>query len=181
MSFSIRQAKLTDVAEITELIGRSMHALGADDYTRAQIDGALQGAFGVDTRIIIDGTYYVIEVDAALVACGGWSRRKTLFGADTRTERDDVCLDPQKDAARIRAFFVDPSYARRGIGRQLLLHCEAAARGAGFSRFALMATLPGVRLYAACGYLPAERIDYDLPNGETILFVPMHKSVWAAT
>ena len=112
-----------------------------------------------------------------LIACGGWSRRSTLFGSDTRVERDDALLDPQLDAARIRAFFVDPAHARRGLGRLMLEHCEAEAVRSGFSRFELMATLPGKRLYERCGYTAREPLTYPLPGGERITFVPMWKAL----
>jgi GNAT superfamily N-acetyltransferase len=146
------------------------------DYTPDQIDAALRGAFGLDTALIRDGTYFVAVDDAgAIVACGGWSRRRTLFGSDARGERDDTWLDPATDPARIRAFFVDPDPARRGLGRALLVRSEAEATYAGFAAFALMATLPGVRLYERCGYRPGTPIRHALPGGLEIAFVPMTK------
>jgi GNAT superfamily N-acetyltransferase len=167
---------LEDVPVLRELIGRSIRTLGAPDYTGAQIEGALRGAFGVDTALIRDGTYFVIETEAGdAVACGGWSRRRTLFGSDDRAQRDESWLDPQREAARIRAFFVDPGHARRGLGRALLERCESAARAAGFTRLELMATLPGVRLYAECGYRAEAAIEHLLSDGLTIRFVPMNK------
>jgi GNAT superfamily N-acetyltransferase len=115
-----------------------------------------------------------------IVACGGWSRRRTLFGSDARAERDESPLDPRLDAARIRAFFVDPMHARRGLGRAILERSEADARALGFTRFELMATLPGVRLYEKCGYLPGEAVEHPLPDGATIRFVPMSKRAASA-
>jgi GNAT superfamily N-acetyltransferase len=176
MSYALRLATLDDVVVLHRLIARSIHGLGAPDYTRAQIDAALQGAFGVDTTLIRDGTYFVYEAgDGTLVACGGWSRRRTLFGGDARAERDESWLDPETDAAKIRAFFVDPAHARQGLGRAILDRSEADARRAGFTSFEMMATLPGQRLYERCGYRAEPAIDHPLPGGLTIRFVPMRK------
>ncbi len=178
MHYTLRPATLDDVPALQELIARSIHGLGTADYTREQIDAALQGAFGVDTALIRDGTYFVAESSAgAIVACGGWSRRRTLFGSDTRAERDESWLDPGTDAAKIRAFFVDPKHARHGLGRAMLERSEADARRAGFTAFEMMATLPGQRLYEHRGYLADPAIDYPLPGGLTIRFVPMRKTV----
>jgi len=176
MEYKLRLATLEDVPALRELIARSIHGLGAADYTPAQIEAALQGAFGVDTVLIRDGTYFVAETPTRdIVACGGWGRRRTLFGSDARAERDESWLDPKTDAAKIRAFFVDPAHARHGIGRAILARSEAEATRAGFSSFELMATLPGVRLYAKYGYVPGPAIDHPLPGGLTIRMVPMQK------
>ena len=181
LDYTLRLATLGDVPVLHELIARSIRGLGAADYDRGQIDAALIGAFGVDTNLIQDGTYFVAETPALkLVACGGWSRRRTLFGSDARAERDESWLDPKSDRAKIRAFFVDPPHARHGIGRAILARSEAEAIRAGFSSFEMMATLPGVRLYERCGYTPDAAIDYPLPGGLSIRFVPMHKAVLAA-
>jgi GNAT superfamily N-acetyltransferase len=174
--FTIRAATLADVPAIESLIAASAHGLGVGDYTREQMEGALQGAFGVDTQLLKDGSYFVAQAAAQLVGCGGWSFRRTLFGGDARADRDPQPLDPRTDAAKIRAFFVHPKWARRGIGAALLERCERAAAQAGFRRFELMATLPGVRLYGARGYVPGEQIRWPLPNGLSIEFVPMSKS-----
>jgi GNAT superfamily N-acetyltransferase len=181
-SFTLRAATLADVPAIRALIEISAHALSVGDYTREQIDGALQGAFGVDTQLLKDGSYFVAQSAARtgaplLAGCGGWSFRRTLFGGDARTDRDPQPLDPRVDAAKIRAFFVHPDWARRGIGAALLERCEQAAHAAGFRRFELMATLPGVRLYQARGYVPGEMIHWSLPNGLSIQFIPMTKQV----
>lgn len=175
MHTAIRTATMHDGGALRTLIERSARELCAPDYCEATIARALTGAFGVDSQLIRDRTYFVIEDPAGLVACGGWSARRTLFGGDARAERDETLLDPARDAARIRAFFVDPRAARRGLGRALLGHCEAAAAARGFTRFTLMATLPGVRLYSACGYVAGAPIDHALAPGITIRFVPMHK------
>jgi GNAT superfamily N-acetyltransferase len=179
--YQLRVATLADESALWALIGRSIRALGAADYSAAQIEAALRGAFGVDTALIRDGTYFAVDTaGGALVACGGWSRRRTLFGSDQRAERDESWLDPKSDAARIRAFFVDPEHARRGLGRAILERSEAEARRAGFGRAALMATLPGVRLYQECGYLAEAAIDHPLSGGLSIRFVPMSKLLTTA-
>jgi GNAT superfamily N-acetyltransferase len=178
MNYELRVATLADVPVLRELIARSIHGLGAADYTPAQIEAALQGAFGVDTTLIRDGTYFVAETPAGdIVACGGWGRRRTLFGSDTHAERDESWLDPQSEPAKIRAFFVNPAHARHGIGRAILTRCEADAIRTGFSSFELMATLPGTRFYEKCGYVADPAIDYPLPGGLTIRFVPMRKKL----
>jgi GNAT superfamily N-acetyltransferase len=171
----IRPATLADKPELESLIARSARELSRGDYTPEQVEGALRGAFGVDTQLIADGTYFVVVADERIVGCGGWSKRRTLFGSDARADRDAGELDPRVDAAKIRAFFVDPNYARRGIGRAILEHCEAAARAHGFRRFELMATLPGVRLYREHGYVGDRRVDYEVSPGLAIEFVPMTK------
>jgi N-acetylglutamate synthase-like GNAT family acetyltransferase len=177
MSWHLRQATAADAEEIRQLIARSIRALGAADYSAEQIEGALEGAFGLDSQLIADGTYFVVESAGRLIGCGGWSYRRTLFGGDTRSGRDAGTLDPNTDAAKIRAFFIDPTAARQGIGSALLERCEVEARRHGFQRAEMMATLPGVRLYAARGYVPAERVNYPLAAGISIEFVPMSKSL----
>ena len=159
------------------MIARSARALGARHYGPEQIEAALRGAFGVDTQLIDDGTYFVVEFERKIVGCGGWSRRHTLFGGDAHAQRDARELDPARDAAKIRAFFVDPDYARRGIGRALLERCEAEARAQGFTRFELMGTLSGVPLYQALGYKPGDRLSYPLAAQVTMEFVPMRKEI----
>ena len=176
MTYRLRKAIADDHPALDALIARSARELSAHDYTPQQIEGALRGAFGVDTQLIRDGTYFVVEAETEIVGCGGWSRRRTLFGGDANAQRDAAELNPRVDAARIRAFFVDPAHARKGIGKAILEHCEAEARACGFSRFELMATLPGVRLYQAYGYVPGEPFQHLLEAGLTIAFVPMSKS-----
>jgi GNAT superfamily N-acetyltransferase len=177
MRWHLRPATVADSTAIRELIARSIRALGAADYSSEQIEGALEGAFGLESQLIADGTYFVVESEGGLVGCGGWSYRRTLFGGDARAGRDAGTLDPSTDAAKIRAFFVDPSAARQGIGSALLEHCEAEARRHGFQRAEMMATLPGVRLYEARGYVPAARVHHPLAPGLTIEFVPMSKNL----
>jgi GNAT superfamily N-acetyltransferase len=177
MSIVLRYATRADIPALTELIARSARGLSRDDYLAAQIEGALRGAFGVDTQLIDDKTYFAVEDEGALAGCGGWSYRATLFGGDARGGRDASPLDPRTQAAKIRAFFVDPSKARRGIGTLLLERCEAEALARGFSRVELMATLPGLKLYAARGYTGSARVSYDLGGGESIELVPMSKPI----
>jgi GNAT superfamily N-acetyltransferase len=173
----IRHATLDDKAELTSLIARSARELSAADYTPEQVEGALRGAFGVDTQLILDRTYFVAEADGKLVACGGWSKRRTLFGGDARGGRDAAYLDPATDAAKIRAFFVDPAYARRGLGSAILERCEAEAKACGFRHFEMMATLPGARLYSRYGYSGTQRVNYEMQPGLTIEFIPMRKEL----
>jgi GNAT superfamily N-acetyltransferase len=179
MSASLRKATHADIPALNTLIGRSARELSAEDYRSEQIEGALRGAFGVDTQLLTDGTYFVVEDAGQIRACGGWSYRSTLFGGDARSGRDATTLDPNTQAAKIRAFFVDPSHARRGLGSLLLEHCEQQARAHGFTRVELMATLPGVKLYAHRGYVGLPMVRFDVGSGEVIEFIPMHKNLVA--
>jgi GNAT superfamily N-acetyltransferase len=177
----LRLATEADVAAIGKLIEHSVRVLQAGDYSPAQLEGALGTVFGVDTQIIADRTYFVIEdsrgqADQRIVACGGWSRRRTLFGSDRALDREDSFLDPSVEPAKIRAFFVHPSWVRKGLGTEILNACEEAASQAGFGRFELGATLTGERLYSARGYRATEQIDVPLPNGATLPIIRMTKS-----
>jgi GNAT superfamily N-acetyltransferase len=171
----LRRATFADLPALGPLIAASARELSRNDYAPAQVEGALRGAFGTDTQLIRDGSYFVIEAGGRLAGCGGWSRRRTLFGSDARNDRDSTELDPATDAAKIRAFFIHPDFARRGLGTLLLDRCEQAAVAHGFRRFELMATLPGVRLYAARGYHASTRIEWPVGEGIAIPFVPMSK------
>jgi GNAT superfamily N-acetyltransferase len=173
--YQIRAATRCDRSSLERLIARSARALGGGDYRAEQIDAALRGVFGVDSQLIDDGTYFVADFDGEILGCGGWSRRRTLFGGDNHAERDAGELDPKVDAARIRAFFVNPDFARRGIGRALLAHCEAEARAHGFRSFELMGTLTGIPLYQACGYELGETVRYPLAADLMIEFAAMRK------
>ncbi len=157
-----------------------MRVLQAGDYSPGQLEGALGTVFGVDTQLIADGTYFVIEdvsqPEKRIVACGGWSKRRTLFGSDHARERSDSLLDPVTEPARIRAFFIHPDRARMGLGTELLNACEEAARIAGFQQFELGATLTGERLFRARGYHAAEKLSVPLPNGATLPIIRMAKS-----
>ena len=162
---------------LQRLIEESARRLSVDYYSPAQIDAVVRYVFGVDSTLIDDGTYFVVRDGDEIVACGGWSRRRTLYGGDQRPVGPSDLLDPANDAARIRAFFVAPSHARRGIGRMLLGACTVAAETAGFRRLELMATLPGVPFYRACGFREADCITDILPDGTAIEFVRMERSI----
>jgi GNAT superfamily N-acetyltransferase len=175
MPFTIRPATDEDVPALNALIERSARKLSRGYYTPPQIDAAVRYVFGVDSRLVADGSYLVVQEGDEIVACGGWSRRRTLYGGDQRPVGPDALLDPAIDAARIRAFFVAPEHARRGIGRLLLETCASAAAAAGYRRLELMATLPGVPLYATCGFrATGPRIDI-LPDGTALDFVHMER------
>ena len=161
----MRLAQHADVAELRDLIARSGRALSVGYYSTAQADAINRYVFGVDTQLIDDQTYFVIEESSCIFACGGCSKRRTLFGGDQLKNGPDSLLDPGLEPARIRAFFVDPSVARRGFGRQLMLTCVAAAKHADFSSFELVSTLPGEPLYLASGFAVVERFELELPDG----------------
>jgi GNAT superfamily N-acetyltransferase len=171
----IRTAVLADVEAIEALIAASVHGLQAGDYSQEQREGALGTVFGADRQMIADGTYYAVEEEGRMVACGGWSRRRTPFGGDRSPRKDDRFLDPATDAARIRAFFVHPDFARRGLGTLLLNTCEDAARAAGFTRAELTSTLTGIPLYEVRGFVAKERLELPLGNGATLSVVRMEK------
>ena len=173
--FVIRRATAADSVVLGGVIAASARGLSVGHYEPEVVEAALRGAFGVDSQLVDDGTYFVATVDDAIVGCGGWSRRRTLFGGDAFTVRDATPLDPATEAARIRAFFVLPSHARRGIGKAILQRCESDAAAMGFTQFALMATLPGVKFYSTLGYVGDELLLYDLGQGRSIRFVPMRK------
>ena len=209
--FQIRQAVPVDVLVLRALIDVSVRRLQAQDYTAAQIESALSTVFGVDSQLI-DGTYLLAEtvpsfrldgdekpgvskstiVKSTIVACGGWSKRKTLYGGDRwkglqkkdlrekdlqEKDRQDDLLDPRTDAAKIRAFFVHPGWARRGIGTMVLDACEAAARAAGFVRFEMGATLTGAKLFQQRGYVAIERLEVPLEGSITLPVIHMTKTV----
>jgi GNAT superfamily N-acetyltransferase len=176
-STSVRLARDLDVAAIGALIPASARALQAATYTAAQIEAALGSVFAVDRQLIADGTYFVPERDGAIVGCGGWSRRRTLFGGDRGVPRDDSLLDPLREPARIRAFFVHPACARQGIGRLLMRACEEAAAAAGFRTLELVATLAGEPLYTAFAFRAVERYELALANGLPLPVVRMTKTL----
>ncbi len=160
---------------IKQLIDESARHLSRDHYDDAQIDAAIASVFGVDTDLIEDGTYFVAESDGTLVGCGGWSRRKTLFGGDQFSSRDAGYLDPATDFAKIRAFFIHPDHARKGIARAILERCESEAREHGFRGLELMATLPGIEFSRSCGFVEEGDFDLDL-KGVKLELVPMRKN-----
>jgi len=175
-----RLAAMDDIPLIESLIEASARGLSAQEYSPLQIEQALGTWLGLDTQLIADRTYFVVEPTGQLgllVACGGWSRRRTPYGSDHRPGRDDALLDPGKEAAKIRAFFVHPDWVRRGIGSRLLEMCEAAARAEGFTRCEMGATLPGVPLYRRHGYIEGERVELPLASGEILPIVKMEKGI----
>ena len=181
MTIQLRLATTEDIPALDQLMRRSVRALSAGYYTERQIEISLVHVFGIDTQLIADGTYLIAEAAAAsgserrIAGCGGWSKRRTLYGGDQTKHSEDNLLDPATEPARIRAFFVDPDFARQGIGRRLMEACEAAARAAGFTHVQLGATLPGVPLYAALGYQPIKEVEEPMPEGEVLPLVIMGK------
>jgi GNAT superfamily N-acetyltransferase len=177
MPLITRFAAIADIPELNQMIALSVRGLSTGYYTPNQIESALKYIFGVDTQLVIDSTYYIAEKDGEIVGCGGWSKRNTLYGGDQHKETEDPLLDPEHDAARIRAFFVHPDHARQGIGKLIINVCETAAIVNGFKSFELGATLPGVPLYTAMGYTAIERIDAPLPDGEVLGIIKMRKNL----
>lgn len=169
----LRTARHEDIPVLVSLIDASVRGLSRGFYSPAQVASGLRYVFGPDTQLIDDGTYFVVEEGAALVAAGGWSRRRTLYGGDQAKQGPDPLLDPSSEPARIRAFFVHPSHARRGLGRRIFERCAQDARAAGFTALELMATLPGEPLYRALGFAPLRHDSPRLPDGETLPMVYM--------
>jgi GNAT superfamily N-acetyltransferase len=183
MRISLRKAAVADVPRLREVIEASVRGLQAEDYSPSQIEAALKTVYGVDSQLIADGTYFVAEIadpevsNRIIVGCGGWSKRKTLYGGDQYSGREDSLLDPSSDAAKIRAFFIDPRWARRGIGSMILEACENAAFEVGFKGLEMRATLSGVAFYRAKGYAAIEEQEVVLGNGETLPIVRMAKEI----
>lgn len=180
--FLLRLAREADIPALQELIEKSVRVLQRADYSAEQLEAALGTAYGVDRQLIADGTYYVVEAigdrgERVIAACGGWSLRKTLYGSDHGPYRDNEMLDPGRDAAKIRAFFVHPDWVRRGLATLILKTCEEAAHARGFRRLEMGATLTGIPMYEARGYVCGERIEVPLPNGMTLAVVRMTKSL----
>ena len=183
MSISVRVAIPADIPRMRKVIEASVRGLQPGFYTEEQIDGALASVYGVDTQLIADGTYFIAEVlapDGAVedvAGCGGWSKRKTLYGGDQFAGREDSLLDPARDAAKIRAFFVAPRWARQGVGTLILDACESAAIDGGFTRLEMGATLSGVAFYEARGYAKLEALEVPLDGGVQLPIVRMAKTV----
>jgi len=173
----LRAAAEGDVPALQDLIARSARELSVGFYTPEQAEAAIRYVFGVDSQLLADQTYLLIEEEGEIVACGGWSRRRTLFGGDQAKSGPDPLLDPAAEPARIRAFFVEPRMARRGLGRKLLEVCEEAARAAGFRALELVSTLPGEPLYRACGFAELERFTLELPGGVCVPVVRMRRGI----
>lgn len=173
----IRRATMDERDALKQLIAESARHLSRRHYNDQQIETAIATVFGVDTDLIEDGTYFVAEEAGVLVGCGGWSKRKTLFGGDQYLERDAGYLDPAIEFAKIRAFFIHPEHARKGIGRAILARCEDEARAQGFRGLELMATLPGIEFYKSCGFEAAGTFDLDLVEGVKLELMPMRKEI----
>jgi len=181
----IRLATESDRSALSELIPESARALSRGFYSDAQTESAIQHVFGTDSTLISDGTYFLAEEESdererdrvRIVGCGGWSRRRTLYGGDQMKSHEDPLLDPLTEPARIRAFFVHPDCARRGIGTMILRACLDAAREAGFRRVTLASTLPGVPFYTALGFEEKERLEVPMPGGMTLPVIRMEKDV----
>jgi len=176
VNFEIRIATPADRETIHQLIAISARELSRGYYSEEQVCAALTSVYGVDSILIEDGTYFVAEADDIIIGCGGWSKRKTLFGGDQFSKRDAGLLDPRFEPAKIRAFFIHPNFARQGIGRAILDRCELDAASHGFISLELMSTLPGVEFYRACGYVATDQIFYDAA-GVALEFVPMKKAL----
>ena len=175
--FSIRLAQEQDKDKLNALIRASGIGLSAGFYTDEQAAAITREVFGVDSALVADGTYYAIEEEGALVACGGWSKRATDFGGDQAKSGTDRPLDPATEPARIRAFFVDPGMARRGLGSMLMEHCTSAAKEAGFKALELVSTMPGVPLYVRHGFAPLEDIALPLSGGVVVALTRMRKEI----
>lgn len=175
-----RLATLDDLDALRHVMALAIAELQKGFLDPAQI-AASRAVMGLDTQLIADGSYFVIEAGGRIAGCGGWSRRATLYGGDHSTDlRDPALLDPAVDAARIRAMYTHPDHARQGVGRRVMALCETAARDAGFGRAELMATLSGEPLYRACGYVPIERVEAPGPDGVTVPLIRMGKALAAA-
>jgi N-acetylglutamate synthase-like GNAT family acetyltransferase len=175
MNWIPRLAREDDIPALDQLITVSVRSLLAAHYSSAQLDAALGPVFGVDSQLIRDGTFFAVDQEGQIIGCGGWSKRQTMYGGDRGRAGEDTKLDPRRDAARIRAFFIHPDWVRRGIGANILAACERAAIAAGFQKVELVATLAGEPLYAKFGYVVMERYDAPMPGGLGLAVVRMTK------
>ncbi|HWF88407.1 MAG TPA: GNAT family N-acetyltransferase [Pyrinomonadaceae bacterium] len=173
----IRKATMDEREAIKQLIAASARLLSREHYSDQQIEAAIATVFGVDTDLIEDGTYFVAEIDGQLAGCGGWSKRKTLFGGDQYSSRDAAYLDPRSEPAKIRAFFIHPDHARKGLARAILTRCEDEARAHGYRALELMSTLPGIEFYKSCGFVETGNFDLDLTDKVKLELVPMRKEL----
>jgi GNAT superfamily N-acetyltransferase len=178
--WELRLARESDIPALEILIPLSVRSLQAGHYSPAQMEAALGPVFGVDRQLIDDGTYFVAQQSNDVIGCGGWSRRKAMFGGHSHRAGPDALIDPEREPARIRAFFVHPDWARRGIGRGILSACENAIRAAGFKSIELVATVTGEPLYSVCGYDVVERYDAPMSVGLTLPVVRMAKRLSAS-
>ena len=174
--FTHRIAQHDDIPVLKTLMAASIRELLRDFLPPKAVEASFE-VMGLDTRLIDDGTYYVVECVGVIAGCGGWSRRNTLFGGDHSAARNDALLDPRTDAARVRAMYTSPPFARRGVGRLVLALCEQAAATEGFARAELAATLAGEPLYRACGYKEIERFEAQTSKGIPIPLIRMAKAI----
>ena len=172
-SFEHRIARYEDLASIAVLMDAAISELQKPFLDDAEIESS-RAIMGLDTQLVDDGTYFVVELDGIIAGCGGWSRRATMYGGDQSPGRNAALLDPAKDAARIRAMYTHPDFVRRGVGRMVVSLCESAARAEGFARIELAATMAGEPLYRACGYQPAEKF-VDGRGGAPVAILMMSK------
>ncbi|HJT30277.1 MAG TPA: GNAT family N-acetyltransferase [Pyrinomonadaceae bacterium] len=173
----IRKAIMDERDSLQHLIAESARKLSREHYSDVQIEAAIETVFGVDTTLIEDGTYFVVESDGQIAGCGGWSKRKTLFGGDQYSSRDTGYIDPQTEPAKIRAFFIHPDHARKGVARLLLSRCEDEARAEGYRALELLSTLPGIEFYKSCGFVETGNLSLDLTDTVRLEFVPMRKEL----
>jgi GNAT superfamily N-acetyltransferase len=173
-SFAHRLAGLDDMSALTMLMNAAIADLLPQFLSPAEVQASF-AIMGLDSQLIEDGTYFIVELDGQLAGCGGWSRRATLFGGNHTEGRDARLLDPKTEPARVRAMYTAPAFTRRGVGRKVLALCEEAARGEGFARVELAATMGGQPLYEACGYAPIELMMVPTPNGITVPILRMGK------
>jgi GNAT superfamily N-acetyltransferase len=173
----LRLAGPDEADAIDALMKAATRDLFPSTYDAAQTAASIRFIASVDRTLLTDGTYFVIEADGELVACGGWSRRDKLYTGSGAGDADARLLDPATEPARIRAMFTRADWTRRGLGRQILNACEAAAKAEGYRRLALMATMPGVPLYAACGFESIADAEVRMPDGTTIASVSMEKPI----
>jgi len=171
----LRLACMDDVAQLEQLIPESVRALQATHYSADQIDAAIGQIFAVDRQLIRDGTYFVVQQEAQIIGCGGWSKRRSHYGGDHQRIEPDAELDPIRDPARIRAFFVHPSWARRGVGRRIMNACEEAIRVGGFRKVEIVATLTGEPFYRAFGYVVNQRYEISIGAGLKLPVVSLTK------
>ena len=177
-TWHLDRARLADVPALQRLIDRSVRLLGRGEYSPAQIEASLRQVYGVDRALILDGTYFVARASERIVGSGGWSRHRTLYGGEQFSqERNDELLDPRRDPARIRAMFVDPDWARQGIGAAILRRSEEDARAAGFRSLELMSTLTGISLYSKHGYRRVEEVQVKLEGAVDFSLVRMTKKL----
>jgi GNAT superfamily N-acetyltransferase len=176
-ALSVEVAQLDDLPHLQQMVAGSVRELSRGYYSEQQIESALRYVFGIDSTLIADQTYFVARIDRQIAGCGGWSRRNRLYGGDQHASSTHALLDPLQDAARIRALFVVPAFARRGVASALYHRSAAAARAAGFSRLELAATLPGVPFYQRMGFTTVERVEDRLPDGCEVPFVRMQRSI----